>query len=134
MHDDHRDMLNEADKGISEAKNVLSRLWRQIVYDLGISPYRWGALMIRYLDDPTNKVPKNGKDRSSVRGNLNKELRRDKMTWKVFFKGLKFLSPLRIRFEVHLSWPGKPDTIHSVTIPIAEINPSIPPLEDDDET
>src|SRR5690606_34872536 len=34
-------------------------------------------------------------DRSSIRGNMNKELRRPSMTWNVLCKGLKFL-----KFEV----------------------------------
>lgn len=70
--------------------------------------------MIKYLDDPRNGIPRDLK--SSARGNLNKELVRDKITWKVFRKALRFLGPSFIRFEIHFEWADGTKSIHGVDL------------------
>lgn len=116
MIDDPNDILQQTDRGVDAAEGVLARLFRQILFDVNVNIYKWDSLMVKYLNNPINGVPQNGKDRSSARGNLNKELRRPSMTWKVFRKGLRFLNPKGIRFEVHLEWDSKKKTVHSVTL------------------
>jgi hypothetical protein len=116
MHDESHDLLNDPNKGVETAEGVLARLFRQILFDLNVRPIRWAAMMARYLDDPRNGIPKNSRDRSSARGNLNKELRRPKMTWKVFRKALMFLGPLRVRFIVELDWKDRDTTVHMVQL------------------
>jgi hypothetical protein len=75
-------------------EGVLTRLFNTICLDVtggrGISPIQWNKLMIDYI----RKVVESNTtmDRSSIRGNVNKELRRPSMTWNVLVqKGLKFL-------------------------------------------
>ena len=104
--DENRDILDEQDKGVNEAKGALAFLFRKILFDRNITPIGWARMMNRFLDDPRNGIPPNGKDRSSARGNLNKELRRPRMTWKVFEKAMRFLGLHGLRFEAHLRWPG----------------------------
>lgn len=116
--DQPREILNEPDKGMGRATGVLARLFRLILVENRIDIPRWSRLMDRYLDDPRNGIPRNGKDRSSARGNLNKELRRETMTWKVFRKALQFLGPVSIRFEVHLTWANKVTSIHHLDMPL----------------
>ncbi len=116
MADPNRNILTEKDKGVPEARGVLAFLFRKILFDMNISPGRWSQMMNDYLDDPWNQVPRNSKDRSSIRGNLNKELFRTRMTWKVFEKGLRFLGPLSIRFEIHLRWPAGRTSVHHVDV------------------
>jgi hypothetical protein len=92
-------VLTSPDKGIGRtygANGVLSRLFRQILFDLNIAPIRFGQLMQEYLLDPSNGVPPNKKDQTSMRGNLTKEFSREQMTWKVFCKALRFLQFLRV--------------------------------------
>lgn len=72
---------------------VLSRLFNIICLEVtggrGISPIQWNKLMIDYI---RGMVESNTTmDRSSIRGNMNKELRRPSMTWNVINKGLRFL-------------------------------------------
>lgn len=110
------EILTSPDKKVGDAKDALSKLFRIIMADTNLTGYRWDALMTRYLDDPYNHVPKNAKDRSVERGNLNKHLKRPTMTWKVFMKALRFLAPIKIRFEVHLTWANKRTTIHHLDI------------------
>lgn len=74
-------------------EGVLSRLFNIICLDVtggrGISPIQWNKLMIDYIR--TMVESNTTMDRSSIRGNMNKELRRPSMTWNVLCKGLKFL-------------------------------------------
>lgn len=127
-NDQPREILNEPDKGMNRATSVLARLFRRILFENQIDVLKWSYLMDRYLDDPRNGIPKNGKDRSSARGNLNKELRRETMTWKVFRKALQFLGPTSIRFEIHLTWPNKKITTHHLDMPLQPTG-----IDDEDE-
>lgn len=113
-------MLQSPDKEVSKAKGILARLFRQILEDADINYYRWDMLMEQYLDNPRNRVPTNTKERSSARGNLNKELRRESMTWKVFDKALRFLGPTKVRFEVHLTWRSKKTTVHGINVQLGQ--------------
>lgn len=75
-------------------EGVLTRLFHIICLDVtggrGISPIQWNKLMIDYIrqESESNTML----DRSSIRGNMNKVLRRPSMTWNAFtLNGLKFL-------------------------------------------
>lgn len=71
---------------------ILASLFRTIMHEIGINHEKFNYLMLRYLDDPRNHIPRNVRDRSTVRGNLKKQLLKTVMTWKVFCKGLMFLN------------------------------------------
>lgn len=73
---------------------VLAKLFNLICLEItnggGIGPIQWNKLMIDYIRRVSSS--KIAIDRSSIRGNMNKELRKPGMTWKVFStKGLPFL-------------------------------------------
>lgn len=74
-------------------EGVLARLFNIICLEStdhrGISPIQWNKLMNDYIRQVIER--NTPMDRSSIRGNMNKELRRSSMTWNVFCKGLKFL-------------------------------------------
>lgn len=123
MSDDKNDILNNPDKGIGGARNVLARLFRQILRDMGIDQRHWHRLMLRYLNDPRNRIPPNGKDKSSARGNLNKELRRPTMTWKVFNdKAIPFLNPKRVEFDISMTWANGRTTHHKLGMDRSEMH------------
>ena len=73
---------------------ILTKLFNLICLDItggrGIGPIQWNLLMTEYIRRiSTSKM---SLDRTSIRGNMNKELRRSGMTWEVFCtKGLVFL-------------------------------------------
>ncbi|QVD49402.1 hypothetical protein LUCX_332 [Xanthomonas phage vB_XciM_LucasX] len=96
--------LNEANKGVDKARGVLAVLFRQLLAVRGIDPWRWDMLIRDYLADPRNGIPNNSRDRSSARGNLNKELFRPDMTWRVFLKAMNFLNLVRVSFTVKVQW------------------------------
>ena len=112
----HERVLKDSGKMVSEAHGPLAALFRKILRDQGVSVYRWNMLINDYLNDPRNGIPKNGKDRSSTRGSLQKELFRPSMTFKVFRKALLLLAPEEIELIVKLKWPNGNVTAHSVTM------------------
>lgn len=130
---DDQDMLNSDDKRVAEARGVLSKLWRQLLMVLDIDGWKWDRLMRIYLTDPRNGIQNNSRDRSSARGNLNKELKRDDMTWRVFLKALNFLDPIRVVFTVRITF--KDGRTHEVFAKIKDRGPMpealIPEVEDE---
>ncbi len=97
---DDQDMLNTDDKRVGEARGHLSKIFRQFLVALDIDGWKWDRFMRIYLTNPRNGIPNNSRDRSSARGNLNKELKRDDMTWRVFMKAMEFLDPVKVTFTV----------------------------------
>ena len=123
-NDQRRNILTEKDRGVSTARNVLARLFRQILRDLKIDDTRWSKLMVRYLLDPANGIRPNNRSKSYTRGNMNKELRRPSMTWKVFNdKAIPFLNPIKIKFVVELTWANKQTTVHELQINREDMQP-----------
>lgn len=93
----------------AEASNVVSggsgtilfRLYRDIHHTL-IGGYfgKISVLTEGYLNDPRNAIPNNVHARSSARGNLNKELQKHNMSWRVFCKGMRFLNIFKFELIV----------------------------------
>ncbi len=85
---------------------ILTKLFNLICLDVtggrGIGPIQWNRLMIDYIQRVS--ASKMSLDRTSIRGNMNKELRRPGMTWKVFCtKGLVFLKMDCFTFTAHFT-------------------------------
>lgn len=112
-------MLNTPEKGVREAKGPLAKLFRQILADLNVTPMKFDNLMKKYVTDPRNSIPQDGRSRSSARGNLVKVMQGPEMTWKNFMRCIRFLDPVEARFEVHLKWRNKTITVHGFTILIS---------------
>jgi hypothetical protein len=121
--------------GLKRAKNELAYLFRLIAYEIGLHGGLWENNLRKYLDRTEHGVPKNNKDRSYARGNLNTQLMDDRMTWNVFMQGLKFMGASKIKFKVELTWPSGRTTTHSMNVrvpqpeelSIAEIELGVPP-------
>jgi hypothetical protein len=110
------DILLDPAKSVRGARTLLTKLWRRILAERKITPYKWNTLMEYYLNDPTEKIPNTSSARSSARGNLNKELKDHSMTWNVFEKAIRFLRPLRAEFSVKLYWPTGQVSEHVLTM------------------
>lgn len=105
MADNMSQILTSPDKKENETYGVggvLARLYRRILANLNINGGVWNALMFDYLSNPDNRIPTNQKDRTSIRGNIIRELARPQMTWKVFFKGLRFIQVVEFDITVGL--------------------------------
>ena len=96
---------------------ILASLFRTIMHEMGINNEKFNYLMLRYLDDPRNHVPRNIRDRSTVRGNLKKQLLKTTMTWKVFCKGLMFLNIRTLDLNLILEHTDKESQHHLVVNP-----------------
>lgn len=102
---EEEEILTSDKKGIESARDELTWLFRNILQDLQIGPMPWEKLMEKYLNDPANNVPINGRDRSSIRGNLNKALLKSStMTWKFFKIGLRFLGAIHFTINFEITW------------------------------
>lgn len=99
------DLLRDPDKRVKEARGVLTAIWRQFLRLRDIDGFKWDRHMRNYLDDPRNGIRQNSRDRSTERGNTNKELlKSDNLTWGRFLKGMNFLEPLKVEFTVRATF------------------------------
>lgn len=103
--------------GARKAEGELSYLARIILRDVGMTNYIWESKLQEYMERNKKRVPKNKKDRSYYRGNLNTQFTNPKMTWRVFLEFLRFLNPIKIKITVSMTWGGShKTTVHSVNI------------------
>lgn len=116
------EIMASEDKAVFEANGALSKLFRKILLDLNVTQNRCGILLEQYLNDPKNGIPRNGKERSTARGNITKGLADDDMTWKVFLTNLRVLKPLKVEINVSLHWPRKVITHHSINIVTGDLH------------
>ncbi len=80
--------------------SILAALYQKLIRVMHLSGPQFDKYMNGYLSDPRNCFPNNLRDRSSLRGNLRKELLKVTMTWKVFCKGLRFLKVARFDMQI----------------------------------
>lgn len=112
---------------------VLTKLFNliclRITNDNGIGPIQWNKLMIDYIRKVSNS--KVAIDRTSIRGNLTKELRRPGMTWKTFCtKGLVFLKMDCFSFTIDAVFEDGTETSSTISAVLNADTPyrgSIPP-------
>lgn len=80
-------------KGMYEKLNSLGKMWRTHAFNINLTPHMFHQLMEKWLNDPQNKVPKSGKQRSSYRGNMVKQLTKADLTMANFLTGIRFTQP-----------------------------------------
>jgi hypothetical protein len=81
------------------ANSVLVSMWETILADKNITTSKFERLMHDFLRDPRNGIPNNRVGHTQHRGNTVKQLlNRDKMTWKVFIKALRFMQFSELEF------------------------------------
>lgn len=112
-HENRNRLLHDPEKRVVEARG-LSKIFRNILSDLNITPMKWDQLMNAYLNNPKNRVGRDSRSRSSTRGNLNKELVKKDMTWRNFERAIRFLNPVEAEFTVKLRWRNGRTTLHGV--------------------
>lgn len=115
MSRDIQSLLRNPDKGVERAYGVLPKLFRNILADLKVDNSQFNLLMSNYLNNPRNGFSHDPKKRSSERSNLMKEIVRSSMTFKVFLKCIKFLSPLEAKLTITLKFRDH-TTIHDFNL------------------
>lgn len=100
--------------------SVLSSLYRKILLDLGIDLVCFNRLTDQYIS--SSGLARYAKETTSVRGNIKKELLYDKMSWKVFLKGLTFLKIVKFDISVKLYHQNKKVTEHTRSVELYKEN------------
>lgn len=112
------DMLRRDDKGIGEARGILSVFFRIIMCNKEINPMRYASLMTKWLNaQQVHNTENRLEDRLSDRGNMNKDIYRPNMTWNSFLKALVFLRIKWFKITIEAAWKDSPEiTHHTITI------------------
>jgi hypothetical protein len=100
--------------------SVLASLFRSILFDLNVNIPKFNHLLSRYFINRNIKT--NTDTINSLRGNLKKELLKDSMSWKVFIKGLSFLSIKKFELEIKLHHSNNLITKHTKIVIIDDFN------------
>jgi hypothetical protein len=128
-----RGLLSDQNKQLEHSKGYLTFLWRKILLERGISISNWERLLNAYLNRPKGGKRREGKDRSSDRNNLCKELVRPNFTWNVLMKGIRILNPISVKITFEFTWPFQQTSKHSIVIKVSDID-EVENQEDNKET
>lgn len=91
---------------------VLSRLFRQISFNLSMQ-----TIISRINSYLLKRHPGgNLREMSSSRGNIQKELSSETMTWKVFCRALEIINIKRFTITIDITWPDNTTSIYRQTI------------------
>jgi hypothetical protein len=131
-HGEGMEILTDPQRGMGQARDVLSGLFRQILHDTNVNPMKWHRLMEGFMNNPRHMLAARGRSRSSLRGNMRKALLNTTMSWKMFERGIYFLGPVRARFMTILTWPDGRETVHERTINLEEVGIEAANFGDDD--
>ena len=97
---DKRKILEDPNKRTDEVVNAPAFMFRMLLNKLSIGTREYDAHMKTYLDRvSTSKDPIT---LASDRGNLNKALLADKISWKTFMKGIEMLGALQVKFTTEV--------------------------------
>lgn len=108
--DSVKDLLSDPQKGLRQAEGVLCYVFREVLLWRNMTQFAWDKRLNAYFQKPHNK---NNPDK----GNLNKALKADTMSWDGFKKAIDFLSPVKATLEVRLIWgTSKPDSVYVINI------------------
>lgn len=116
------DLLSDPFKKYTKTQDVLTCLFRRILLDQRYTPAVWGYQHEKFFnrfDDPEDAKRKD-------RGNLNKRLTSDTMTWEALRTGIVFLDPHQAIFTIDLTFQDGHQRSYDVHINPKEIH--------DDET
>ena len=108
-------IVNQPDKGLNKATgahNVLTAAFRSLMLQINLTLPLWSRLMNDWMSDRRNNVPVTPKERTSMRGNLQKELHRERITWKVFLKAMRFMQVRRVEIKFVFHVKGRAPIVH----------------------
>lgn len=113
-------MMEQNDRGSTKTNDPLSRLYRVILTDTGVTHEKYQEWITTWLNDSKNNIENNIKTRSTERGNIMQEITRPNMTMKVFLKRLRIMPIVRFRFIAELEWKSGKVTQHSTSVKLNE--------------
>ena len=130
--EDKQRILNSTDKEISVSKlNAPAQMFRRLLVALKVDGRAYDQLIRSYLERTSSS--KDPVTLASDRGNLNKALLADKISWKTFMRGVEMLTVVNIKITVHVQLPHKKwVSVDTDEIPIRNMYQPIfeqPPLD-----
>ena len=128
--DNIKQLLTSSDKGRSRAQGVLCYMFRNTLLWNNVTYHRWVRATNFYFEKPHNR-------KNPDRGNLNKALIQDDLSWASFKKGLDLLNPCKAMMTIILTWKSGKSSTYTVNIDLVEdeddvILVSLPEAEDTD--
>lgn len=97
--------------------SVLSKLFRQISFNLSLQT------IISNINAYLLKRHRGGnlRELSSDRGNKQKELNSETMTWKVFCRSLEIINVKKFTVTIDVTWPNNTTTVHKQTVVFSDM-------------
>lgn len=105
-------ILEDETKMVAEASGLLSRLFRLVCFRMNLKPSDWPLMAERYVKNPINGVPNDQRSINSARGNLLKQLGKDKMSVETLIRGLTALGAAKFQLSLQIEWQGGRTTNH----------------------
>ncbi len=101
----------------NSVESVLSKLFRQISYNLSMQTIvsSINAYLIRRHRGGTVR------ELSSSRGNIQKELNSETMSWKVFCRALEIINVKKFTISIDVEWHNGRTTVHKQTVVFSDI-------------
>lgn len=104
----------------TSARNPLAALFLKLIIATGAADQGvWNKLMFKYLSDVRNAIPRNKKDQATAKGNLQKEILKDELTFNVLVKGMRFLDFGKVKIIIEGTLNDTGETIrvdHSMNL------------------
>lgn len=108
------ELFSQNDRGYLEARNVPAKLFRLVLFELGISKSKWERLLKKTLDEQKGQ-------KADGRGNIVRALVGKEITWESMQRGLRVLNPKRVWVRMDFEWnpklefPGTPPAYVEIT-------------------
>lgn len=107
--DNIKQMLTSSDKGRSRAQGILCYMFRNTLLWRKINYHHWVRAMGFYFEKPHNL-------KNQDRGNLNKALIQDDLSWASFKKGIDLLDPFKATLTIELTWKSGKKSSYTIEI------------------
>ena len=91
-------VLLEGMRGVYNTKDDLTMAWRAMLYDMNIDGNTWQRLLDRWHQK--NKISGTTKKITALKGNINKALGSDKISWNSFLEGFSILGFDRLEIKI----------------------------------
>lgn len=111
--DSIKQLLTSSDKGTGRAQGILCYMFRNTLLWTKMSYHHWVRATNFYFEKPHNR-------KNPDRGNLNKALIQDDLSWGSFKKGLDLLSPYKATLTIILTWKSGKTSTYTVDIDLVE--------------
>lgn len=123
--EDKKRILNSVDKGISTTQlNAPAQMFRRLLIKLKIDGRAYDSLIRSYLE--RTSASKDPVTIASDRGNLNKALLNNKISWKTLMRGIEMLGVVNLKVTIHAQLPTKKwVSVETDEIAIRKMNVSI---------